>query len=367
MATIKEIAREAGVSIGTVDRVLHDRGMVNEQTKQRVLAVMKELNYQPNHVAQGLAVRKKKLKLHFLCPDTGKHPFFLAVLNAAQKKAEELKQYGVEVTFSEVKLDSLLTPEKESGLWKEIEEVDGLAMIGMDLPETTAFLNEVEKRGLPVVFYNADIPSRRRLAYVGCDYIKSGRLAAGLCALAGGEDARVCIYSEGGVQGRDDEGQDEQWKEMRSRYAKGGTGIASHDERLKGFCQEMQERYPEMKVLDIRSISDNQIDNYLSAQEMLQKYPDVNIVYVMNPADYGICEAVSRADGKHQVRIITNDLAEEQMKMIRKGIISATVCQEPEKQGRQPLDILFRYLAFGELPEEKMQYTNLSIHIVQNI
>jgi LacI family transcriptional regulator len=53
--------------------------------------------------------------------------------------------------------------------------------------------------------------------------------------------------------------------------------------------------------------------------------------------------------------------------MIRQGVISATVCQEPERQGAQPLEILFRYLAYGELPKEKMQYTNLSIHIVQNI
>lgn len=66
MATIKEIAEKAGVSIGTVDRVLHNRGMVNAQTKERVETVMKELNYRPNQVAQGLAVMKKKLKIGFL-------------------------------------------------------------------------------------------------------------------------------------------------------------------------------------------------------------------------------------------------------------------------------------------------------------
>ena len=60
MATIKDIAREAGVSIGTVDRVLHDRGMVSPETKARILDVMKELDYKPNHAAQGLAIRKKK-------------------------------------------------------------------------------------------------------------------------------------------------------------------------------------------------------------------------------------------------------------------------------------------------------------------
>ena len=59
MATIKDIAQKAGVSIGTVDRVLHNRGMVNEQTKQRILAVIKELDYHPNQAAQGLAGMSK--------------------------------------------------------------------------------------------------------------------------------------------------------------------------------------------------------------------------------------------------------------------------------------------------------------------
>ena len=53
--------------------------------------------------------------------------------------------------------------------------------------------------------------------------------------------------------------------------------------------------------------------------------------------------------------------------MIDQGIISATICQEPEKQGEMPLEILFRYLAYGTAPKEKMCYTNLSTHIAQNL
>jgi LacI family transcriptional regulator len=122
-----------------------------------------------------------------------------------------------------------------------------------------------------------------------------------------------------------------------------------------------------MEILTSRKIQKSLIDNFLSAQEMIREFPDVNIVYVINPADYGICEAIYKADTEHRIRIITNDLVEEQAEMIRQGMISATVCQEPERQGAQPLEILFRYLAYGELPKEKMQYTDLSIHIVQNI
>lgn len=343
MATIKDIAQKAGVSIGTVDRVLHDRGMVNAQTKERILSVMKELDYHPNHVAQGLAVRKKKLKLCFVIPDTRNHPFYSKVLNAAEKKADELRQYGVQVAFVILKGerpgDSLMCSE----LFEDLDEIDGLVMLGIENEEVKQYLDEIERRKLPVVFYNSMLENRECLAYVGCNYVDAGKLAAGLSALAGGEDAKICIYSEG------------------------FPGIVSHDDRLRGFRQEAESRYPKMQILDVREISEDQIDNYLSALDMFQKFPDVNIVYVINPADYGICEAISRADEKHQVRIITNDLVDKQIKMIEKGIISATVCQEPEKQGAKSLDILFQYLAYGTIPEEKMCYTNLSIHIAQNI
>ena len=89
MATIKEIALKAGVSIGTVDRVLHNRGMVNAQTKERVEAVMRELNYRPNQAAQGLAARKKKLRISFFLPNIQHHPFFEKVAHAAEKKAKD--------------------------------------------------------------------------------------------------------------------------------------------------------------------------------------------------------------------------------------------------------------------------------------
>lgn len=60
MATIKEIANKVGVSIGTVDRALHNRGRVSEETKAKILTAMKELDYHPNDVAQKLTVNKKR-------------------------------------------------------------------------------------------------------------------------------------------------------------------------------------------------------------------------------------------------------------------------------------------------------------------
>ncbi len=108
MTTIKEIAEKCGESIGTVDRVLHDRGAVKPATREKVWAAVKELGYRPNHVAQGLAARKKKLKLGMILPESTNHPFFLDIRRAAVEKAEELTAYGVQVIFFDVDVDHFL-------------------------------------------------------------------------------------------------------------------------------------------------------------------------------------------------------------------------------------------------------------------
>ena len=214
MATIKEIAEKAGVSIGTVDRVLHNRGMVNAQTKERVEAVMRELNYRPNQVAQGLAVMKKKLKIGFFIPGVEYHPYFQHVARAAQKKAKELAQYGVQVNFYPVGKSRESSFSRESAYWHILRELDGIVTLGMDTPDVRAYMEETRRLEIPVVFYNTYMADQEFLAYVGCDYEQAGRLAAGLAELVGGEDAGVCIYSEG------------------------NEAATSHRERIKGFCRE---------------------------------------------------------------------------------------------------------------------------------
>ena len=103
MATIKEIAKRAGVSIGTVDRVIHNRGKVAPEKKERILKIIEELDYQPNDAAQRLTLLKKRIRFTFFVVDPTEHPFFEDVLKGAKQKAAELAQYGIEVDFYLVK------------------------------------------------------------------------------------------------------------------------------------------------------------------------------------------------------------------------------------------------------------------------
>ena len=136
MATIKEIAALAGVSRGTVDRVLNDRGAVNPETAEKIRKIAKELDYKPNRAGLVLAAQKKRLKLGVILFSSG-NPFFQDVL--------------------------AMTPYNDARIRNRI--------------------NTLYEQGIPVVTLNTDIEDSRRLAYVGSNYTRSGATAAGLLQL----------------------------------------------------------------------------------------------------------------------------------------------------------------------------------------
>ena len=342
MATINEIAKLAGVSIGTVDRVLHNRGYVKAETKERVQKACEELHYEPNRVAQGLAVRKKKLKFLFMIPGTKYSPFFIPVRESAEKKAKSLEAYAATTDIIEYPETTADEAKLLKELKKTIGEYDGACITGTVSPINDLIIEEQKRRDMPLVFYNSRLEGVEHLSYVGCDYIASGRLAAGLSAMAGGEAAKVCFFTE--------------YDSIKE----------SATERIRGFSNEMSSRYPDMELLGKWTISLDREENKRAVREMFVKYPETNVVYVINPRDYDICRLIAAEDTERKIRMITNDLVAVQYEMFHKGMISATICQEPEKQGKLSLEILFNYLAYGTVPK-KVNYTELSIHIEQNL
>ena len=336
MATIKDIAKKAGVSIGTVDRVIHNRGKVAPAKKELILKIIEELDYQPNDAAQRLTLLRKKIRFAFFVVDPTEHPFFEDVLKGAKQKATELAQYGIEVDFYLVKgpEDSIETSELQT---------DGIVMLNVDwLRPVICWAHEQE---IPVVYYNLPPDDPKGLAYVGCDYQSAGRIAAGLCALVSDKRGVVGILSEPGAD------------------------ASSYHYRVSGFRKEIQLSYPEMQIVE-SDTSEFGNDMEVGAVRMLRMYPELNLIYLVNPKDYQVCpiiHAVAREAGRGDVKIITNDLTDTQRVMLSQGLISATICQEPEYQGSKPLELLCRYVAFNEIPEKKEYYTKLSIHISQNI
>lgn len=341
MITMRQIAELAGVSRGTVDRVLNNRPGVNAETFQKVKSIAEKMGYEPNVAGQMLAARKKKLKIGYIVCDTPIGLFFSDVYKAAKKKASELLTYGVTVKFYLLKE---LTDEYTSQIIQQIEkdELDGIAVSPIRIPALIDYIHVLEEKGIPMVFFNLDMPEVKRLSYVGCDYYVSGKVAAGLIGLVTKGKGKVALANIFNGQS------------------------PSFSERMKGFLDELEASYPCIEIVNRNDGYLFQQGNYTSIIKMIEEHPDLDAFYVINPGDYKICEEIARHDVGKRIRIITNDVMKEQKNLMEEGIISATIGQQPELQGELPLQILYEYLGLAIQPQEKY-LTELSIYIKQNI
>ncbi|ALC87493.1 hypothetical protein AM499_18010 [Bacillus sp. FJAT-22090] len=145
--TIKDIAREAGVSITTVSRVLNNKeeGM-SKETREKVLAVMQEANFQPNKLARGL-VTKRSSMLGLIVPNIS-NPFFPELCRGAEDEANK-RNYSLIICNSD---DQLQKEENYLRLLKE-QQVDGILLSSKNrLSQTSKVLLQSGK--VPYVLFD---------------------------------------------------------------------------------------------------------------------------------------------------------------------------------------------------------------------
>ena len=171
MATIRDIAQQAGVTVTTVSRVLNNRGYIGESTRAKVMAAMEALDYKPNEVARSLLRRRTNL-LGLIVPDVA-HPFFAELVSRIERHAHGS---GYKVLLCNAQME----PEKERGYIAMLRshQVDGILM-GSHTLETGDYL----RLGLPLVTLERQIdPS---IPHVASDNAEGGRLAADRLLAAG--------------------------------------------------------------------------------------------------------------------------------------------------------------------------------------
>lgn len=339
MATLKEIADLAGVSRGTVDRVLNHRGSVSEKTAEKILEIAKALDYRPNRAGLTLAAQKKRLKLGVILFGDN-NPFFDEVLKGINYKAQEFAGYNCSILTKRIPFDVTAQLAAIDELLKE--EVHGLMLAPCNAPEITEKINLLYEQGIPVVTANTDIEHSKRIAYVGSNYYLSGETAGGLMGLMthGPVFAGVLL---------------------------GSTNVLCHTERISGFCNRIRDKYSRIHIVDMLENHDDEMESYEVAIRLLKEHPEINALYFAAGGVYGGCRAVLAACREKKLTIITHDKVETTRNFVKEGIISATICQQPFIQGTKPLDILFNFLTAGELPEKELNYVAADIRIAENI
>jgi LacI family transcriptional regulator len=144
MATIKEVARRAGVSVGTVSNVLSGSIPVSERLKRRVLDVIRELDYHPNHVARSLKLRRTKM-LGMVVTDIT-NPFFPQMVRGAEDAA--WKHNYILITFN---TDEQLERERQVLSALRTRRVDGIVLVSASSDGDLSHIQNTIDSGIPIV------------------------------------------------------------------------------------------------------------------------------------------------------------------------------------------------------------------------
>lgn len=313
--TLEDVAREAGVSLATVDRVVNRRPGVREKTVARVEAAILKLSYRPDPVAARLA-RNKTFRFCFILP-TGTNTFMGQLADQVRQTAEWL---AVQRAFVDTLHVDVFDPDE---LARTIETVgpryDGVATIALDHPRVRAAIDEVVGQGVAVVTLVSDAPTSTRLHYVGIDNTAAGRTAGTLMGrFLGGRAGKVAIIA-------------------------GSLALRDHAERQFGFSQVLTREYSNASVLAAREGRDDSDRTEQIARELLAAHPDLVGIYSAGAGNRGIGAALEAAGRASEVVWIAHELTPHTRRYLVRGVLDAVINQDAGHEARSAARVLLAH------------------------
>jgi LacI family transcriptional regulator len=318
---IKDIAKLAGVSVGTVDRVLHNRGRVSDEALKKVTAVMDQIDYKPNLIARTLG-SNKNYKIAALIPDPTGDPYWAQTNLGIIQAQAEWAQYGVTVdtyTFDIFDKDAF------RGLAQEVLESapDGIVIAPIFYHESLPAFELFQNQSIPYVLFNTNIPEAQPLGFIGQNLNQSGRVGAELINLGQHESGTFAVLH---------------------------IDEDVHDsihllEKEKGFREYFQEhRKHKFEIVDfILNPNEPTFKN-----QLIELLGDDTLKGIFVSTSKGTAVAASFLEkyGKKDIRLIGYDLLEENLKYLRSGIIDFLINQNPKRQALLGISHLVNHLMF---------------------
>ena len=239
---IKDIARLADVSVGTVDRVLHGRTGVSEASRKRVEEILKQLDYQPNMYASALASNKKYL---FVCllPQHKEGDYWTDVELGMKRAVETFSDFHITLSvmyYDQYEYSSFINAGEE--ILKQ--EPDGV-LLAPTIPEMTArFTDKLQEREIPYIFIDSNVASLNPLAFFGQKSDQSGYFAARMAMMLGECPKEIVIFRQ---------------------INEGRLGSNQQENREKGFRKYMQEHFDEIvEFSELHKFLDSPVKNFSS-------------------------------------------------------------------------------------------------------
>jgi LacI family transcriptional regulator len=310
--TIQDVARKAGVSVATIDRVLNRRPGVRTQTVDKVESAIRELNYQPDRIAARLA-RGREYRFWFILPTTVGE-FMQSIVQEVEDSAGRMSAERVAIMMKRVDVfNGELLAQTLDNLG---EDVDGVAVVALDHPAVRESINALVARGITVVTLVSDVPGSKRTHFAGIDNSSAGRTAAGLMGrFLRGQKGKVGLFA-------------------------GSLSLRDHIERQFGFEQVMAHEFPQYEILPVRESRDDVERTEQLTAQLLREHPDLIGIYNVGGGTKGIVAGLESSPRAKDIVFLAHEITEGSRRALIRGTIDAIINQDAGHEVRSAVRVL---------------------------
>lgn len=336
--SLHDVALAAGVSLATVDRVLHGRAGVRARTAERVHAVVERLGYRPDPAAARLA-RKSRARLVFVLP-SGTNTF----VDMIDSQVLALMPWlGEQKATAAVQRADVFSPEALARHLSGLRgRFDAVVLMGLDHPLVRAAIDELVAHDIVVVTLVSDVPGSRRSRFVGIDNVTAGRTAASLLGRFVGARA-------GGVG-----------------IVLGSRALRDHAERLFGFEQVMAAEFGHLRLLPVIEGQDSSGRTEPLVTKLLQREAGLVGLYSIGAGNRGIQAALERSGRVSKIVWICHELTPHARKALLTGVADAVINQDAGHEVRSACRLALAALS-GERVLHDQERIRLDIFLRDNL
>ncbi len=315
---IKDIARLSGVSVGTVDRVLHNRPNVSKASREKVEKALKEMDYRPNVYASALAYNKKYL-FYLIIPKHESEAYWEEIEEGAMQACERRRDFHVAVTVKCYNRFDLNTFSKVADECLNAQP-DGVVVVPSRLDITRKFTEKLHERAIPFVLLDSFMPDLKPLAFYGQDSFCSGYFAGRMLMLIAAKETEIMLM-----------------KQMKH------ANVASkqQENRETGFRHYMRDHFPDVKIVEVNLPLDVDRSQYdIILEDFFKEHPHVHHCITLNSKAHLVGEFLLRSN-RRDVQIMGYDMVGKNAMCLREGSISFLIAQHAYLQGYSCVECLF--------------------------
>lgn len=328
---IKDIAQRAGVSVGTVDRVLHERPNVSPKARLKVEKALEEMNYQPNMYASALAYNRS-YTFQVLIPSHEQVAYWEEIEEGVRMAQEACRDFHVkahiiyyerfdEASFCEAARQCLDA------------QPDGVVIVPADLEITQRFTDKLHEQNIPFIMLDSYMPDLKPLAFFGQDSFSSGYFAARMLMLIASKETDILLV----------------------KLTQNGRVVSKQqDNREVGFRHYMHDHFPAIRIHELelpvtgsRQLYDKALEKFFSQNS------GIHHCITLGSKAHVVGDFLLRTN-RRDVQIMGYDMVGKNAECLRQGSISFLIAQHAYQQGYSCIDTLFRAIVL----KKKVQPVN---------